>query len=138
MPASGRSLRRAPLAVDLEGVRPGSADRGRDPVDARRQGRVPPADGARVPKRRAGEVQGEGVRVALRADVVPIEDELAEVVVPVRRPGVEVAVGEVIRRRECIREERGASVSVVPRPPADLDLLGVSRVPQGDARAQRF
>src|SRR5690242_2477016 len=90
--------------------------------------RVPTAHGACVPDRRQPERPGNGVWVRLVPNGVPVQDELAELRVPVRRRRRQRGVLEPVRTREGEGEEGGAGVAGVARPPPDLDLLGVGRV----------
>ena len=48
--------------------------------------------------------------------------------VPTRRSGVEVRVRKAVGRRVCEREEGRPLVIRIPRPPPDLDLLGIASV----------
>src|SRR5258708_38217001 len=64
----------------------------------------------------------------MRADVVPVEDVLAEKAVPPCGRGRESLPGEVLRGGIGVGVERGLAVPRIARPPADLDLLRVAGV----------
>ena len=89
---------------------------------------IPVADRARVPHGRAREVERGRVRVGARADVVPVEDVLAERGVPARGRRRERRRREAVGRRMRVGVERRSRIARVARPPADGDLLGVHRV----------
>src|SRR5258708_39839452 len=89
---------------------------------------MPVAHRARVPECRAGELQRRGRRIGMRADVVPVEDVLAEGGVPPCGRGRESLAGEVLRGGIGVGVERGLAVPRIARPPADLDLLPASGV----------
>src|SRR5690242_20563304 len=111
-----------------------STNRRRAALRAARERGLPGADVAGVAVGRMRELERQRVRVLRLADVIPIEDELAQFGVPVRRLRGEIGLGEVGRRGMREREERGTPVVPVTGPPADLDLLRVSPVPHDEAR----
>src|SRR5512132_3610158 len=106
-------------------------------LSGRGEDRIPGADPARMVEGRMGELEAEGVRVHLDADVIPLENELPELRVPVRRGGRQVGLGKFLRRRVGEGEERRSLVTRVAGPPADLDLLGVSPVAHDEVVARR-
>src|SRR5450631_3234641 len=92
-----------------------SADWRRCPVGAGSEGRVPTAYRAGVQKGRASELEGGGMRILTGADIVPIEDELSEVRVPVRSGRRQVCRGEFLGCRMGVGVERRLAVAGVAR-----------------------
>src|SRR5581483_6224637 len=95
---------------------------------ARGERPVPPANGASVFEGGQGELQRQGMRILGRADVLPVEDELAQVGVPAGCLWIQVRVGKPVWRRMGKGEEGRAVVLAIPGPPTELDLLSISRV----------
>ena len=91
-----------------------------------------------VAERRAGEFERDGVRVWLRADVVPVEDVLAQRCSQRAAAGASVRAGEALRRRVRVGVERRPAVARVAGPPADRDLLGVHRVAHDEVLRRRI
>ena len=106
------------------------SDRWRISLRAGGEGRIPFAHRRGVPEGRAGELRRESVRIRVRADVLPVEHELAQLTVPMRCLGSQVSLGEIVGRRVREGEECGAAVVTIARPPADLELLRIRRVPR--------
>src|SRR5829696_402632 len=98
---------------------------------------IPGTHIARVVEDRLGELERECVGVVGRADVLPIEDELADVRVPVRRVGREVSGGEALRRRVGVAEERRSIIFLVARPPTNLDQLRIAGIAQDEVVPRR-
>ena len=77
------------------------------------------------------------MRVGARADVVPVEDVLAERRVPARGGGRERRGREALRRGVRVGVERRLAVARIAGPPADRDLLGVHRVAHDEVVRRR-
>jgi len=110
---------------------------GRCSVGARGQGRVPPAHLAGVAEGRPRELESRRVRVRGSANIIPVEDVLAESGVPARRRRGQGHAGEAGRRRVRVGVERRLIVPGVSRPPADSDLLRVHRVAHDEVARRR-
>ena len=97
----------------------GLGNRRRNTLRGRREIGVPLADRTGVAEGGAGEFEREGMRIAVIADVLPIEDVLTHLRVPARRRRAHVPVAICIGRRVREREEGGPIVVGIAGPPAD-------------------
>ena len=74
---------------------------------------------------RAREFERERVRIRRGADVVPVEDELAQLSVPTSCRRREFPVSKTLRGRMRVSIESGLAVAGIAGPPTDFDLLRV-------------
>src|SRR3954469_25889703 len=72
------------------------------------------------------------MRVGLRPDLLPVKNELAELGIPASGVRIDLGFCIALRRRMREGEERGSIVARISGPPAELDLLGVSRVAEDE------
>src|SRR5690349_13047167 len=68
--------------------------------------------------------------------VLPVQDELAELRIPAGGLGTQIGVREPIGSGVSVGEERRSVVLGMPRPPADLYLLGIARVAHDEVVAR--
>src|ERR1700722_6657012 len=129
LPTDGRRYAEELSWPDGPAKPPGmSADGGRPAFGGCRQLWVPSAHLARVAERGAGELQGRRARIGGGADLVPVQDVLAQGLVPAGTGRGQASAAEGGRCRVRIGVESRLRVPPVARPPADLDELGVGRV----------
>ena len=102
-----------------------SPNGGRPAFGAGGQLGVPSAYQAGVLERGAGELYRRGARVGGGADVVPVQDVLAQGLVPAGGGRGQAGARKAGRRRVREGEERRLRVAGIARPPAGLDQLGV-------------
>src|SRR5215467_328282 len=95
----------------------GSVNWGRLAFGAGSQLRVPPAHQAGLLDR--------GPRIRRGAHSIPVQDVLPQSLVPSSGGRGQPGIGEPLRRRVSEGEEGRLRVAGIPRPPADLEQLGV-------------
>ena len=76
--------------------------------------------------------------VRTRDNVVPVEHELAEAIVPTSRIGRQRRVREALDMRVGVGVEGSLRIARIPGPPADSHLLGVHRVAHDEVRRRRL
>jgi hypothetical protein len=120
--------------ADWRGLSP---DGGRPAFGGCRQLCVPSAHLAGVAECGAGELQSFRARIGGGADVVPVQDVLAQGLVPAGTGRGQAGAAEGRRRRVGVGVERRFRMSRVAGPPADLDELGVGRIARDEAIRRR-
>src|SRR5215470_8404930 len=120
-------------------VEPGlvSPNGGRPAFGAGGQIGVPPAHQAGVPERGTGELHRRGTRVGGGAHVVPVQDVLTQGLIPTGTGRGQAGARKAGRRRMCVGEKRRPWIADIPRPPADLDQLGIRCVTHDEVIGRR-
>src|SRR5580700_11398864 len=98
------------------------------PYGAGGQSRIEVTDGAGVADGGEAEIESGAERIGGPANVVPVEDELTQVLFPMRLGRRQGGRRQTLRGGHGKGVEGGVRIAGIARPPADLDLLRITGI----------